>query len=707
MLDLSKLLHKNKDTREYYFSLIPDIDHVSVAIWYIDHDHLPNILCNVTGQVPEDSWESRIKVIDSLLSTAEDRAHIEKPIAKTVYGLPGIYLGPDGNIANGIRPHLKKLSELLELSPVGFVPLYQAYAHKITADEGVPASVILLGISGDSVSLTLYRVGQIVHQETLHGVDIVNELETSLKSQQDGGVLPSRILLLGGNTQVLEEIRTKLMKHPWPTRTNFLHFPKIEIITTDLMLASVSLAGSAELANTIGEDAIADAPAEAETVIAQPTAHTSEEDVANVEMVTPESLGFQNGDILDVGSVSHQPQIPKNMFLWLKNVRLPKIRMPRMKGAMGLIAVSVLLILFLFGYGLYYFLPHATVTVFVSPISFSESQALIVDPEVLTADLSSQTVPGSTIEKSVQGDKTIQVTGKKKIGDPAKGTITLYNKVTNEKNLQKGTVVTGKGLSFTLDSSVSIASASESIGSITFGKADVTVTASAIGAEGNLPADTEFTVKDQSSSSVSARNNSAFSGGSSKEVTVVTRADYDNLTKLLTDELIEKAKKDLLADATQGTLIDGTITTKVTEKVFDEELDQEAKQLHGNMTVSVKGIALDSADIKELLLSIIQEKMPAGYERDETQDTLETSKATVKKDGKITVEANFTAVAVPKLDTNSLKSSLAGKKIIEAESLLRETSGVASAEFRFQFSPTRNKLPINRKNITVTVAVQP
>jgi hypothetical protein len=159
-------------------------------------------------------------------------------------------------------------------------------------------------------------------------------------------------------------------------------------------------------------------------------------------------------------------------------------------------------------------------------------------------------------------------------------------------------------LQFTLDEDVQVASASESIGSLTFGKADVRVTASAIGTQSNLASGGEFTFKDVSSSTAIARNDKAFAGGTSREVTVVSRLDYDAFVKTLSAELIEKAKQDF-AQVVSGSqkIIDDTIKTTVTEKVFNLEIDEEAKQLDGKLTVTMSGIAYTDADVRALLTS--------------------------------------------------------------------------------------------------------
>jgi hypothetical protein len=808
---VTHLLHKNQQTREYYFSLIPDIDAVSVAVWYIDADKIPHVVSDAFASVPADNWDDRIKIIDSLLSQSEDKAHIEKAITKTVFGLPGKYVTPDGNITPEIRPHLKKLSTLLELNPVGFVPLSQAYAYYLKSVEGIPTSAILLSVSGDSLVATIYRIGAVVREHILLTENVVPELEVFLKDHQDGDVLPSRILLIGNNPILLEDVRTKLLKHPWPTRTNFLHFPKIELVSKDDLLKAVSLAGASELASMIGQDEQQQVEggdySNQQTVIAQPTRQDihdvqkestedtvsyeesddhdnvpivedegivaenedkseearesefekeldhpdennpevkslsddeevleSEENIENIKMVTPEALGFRAGDMLEVGNVSkrqlHESGVLSSVsdvasirekvyrekksspFAKLKIppfrlpvVHMPHIAIPSLGAAYGIGFVGLGIVAFI-AYGLYYFIPRVTVTAYVLPMSFHQTQNLVVDPDKSTIDQATDTIPGKKIEKSVSGEKTITVTGKKKVGEPARGTVTIYNKVTSSKTLAKGTVFVANGLSFTLDAAVTIASASESIGSITFGHADGELTAVAIGTDSNVPVNTDFGIKDQSMSVISARNASAFSGGTSRDITVVTRADMDALTKALTDTLVSSAKDELSSDTGVQHMIDSSVKTQVTQKVFDQELDQETKQLHGKMTITISGVAYDDADIKELLLSLVKEKIPGGYALDDTQTILASPTVLVKKDGTINVSATLTAVAIPVLDQKALQKSLAGKQIDEAIVILKKSQGVSSAEFHFTLSPSSKRLPINSTNITVTKTVQ-
>lgn len=805
---IRSFIKKKEDGKEYFFSLYIDINAAAVAVWSMQKPKVPVIASYAHGLIAQDSWDARVKVIDRLLSAAEEKVGVTKPITKTVYGMPGVYLTPEANIADEIKPELKKMAKVLELTPVGFVALSQALSNQLRSEEGVPPSIILIGCSKAVAYISVFRVGKLVGDDEVElGEDPASAVEAILKKNQDGDVLPSRMLLYGGDAVVLEETRAKLLKYPWPTRTNFLHFPKIEIVSIESLLSAVSLAGAAEMAADIGEVSVKEDEGTVSTVVAQPRptaavasvpmtsideyqsdeesspmestdeteevvadASTDEEDefeseaetigeaiekeegsieeVSNVEMVSPESLGFRTEDVLE--DTSHSPYqagveasrkmkpagrealeeiieveeddesendskstkkfrlpfsipaMPKDMFASIARV-FSAIRMPKsgIVPILGVVGMLVLLGL------LFYLLPRVTVTVLLSPQTIEDSAVLTVDPKATAADSSNKIIPGYTQSKSVSGDKTVAVTGKKSIGDPAKGTVVVYNKVTAAKTFSKGTVLSANGLSFTLDSDISIASASEDIGSITFGKATANVTAKDIGPNGNLSSGSEFVFAGIDSSQVSARNDTAFTGGTSKQVAVVSRADQDGLVASLTTDLVSQAKSQLLSAATGGqTLVDQTIKTTVSDKTFDQEIDQQASQLHGKITITVSGVSISDADVKALLTSLVSGKVPSGYALAADKTNVSVSNVTVKKDGTITLTAKLSSIALPTIDTVGLKGMLAGKDVNAALSMLKQTTGVAGAEYKFSFSPTKSRLPMNKNNITITTSIQ-
>ena len=788
------LLPKKADRRIISYSLLFTVDSVAAAAWYPGRNGKVEIVASSWQPLAYDTWEEREKATDSALVSLETKTH-DVDALNVVFGLPYSMLTPEGDMKNDVRTHIKKLVRDLNLTPLGFVAFDQALAYTLKQEDGVPASVILLGISGSVGVLTVYKVGHVIGRVTISISDTVaSEVEAALKSFKNLDVLPSRILLYGGKIELLESLKRSLMQHPWTTKMNFVHFPKIDVLSTARFVAAVCFAGASQLSTGTTEktdtadkdstgtgDTVADRAdatqverAEVEEAsiqeeeggvggeeeedekdveeeeeerqkpadgidadgedIGEPEEPVVPETEHNVVMVDPEKLGFQpNIDVLEhvvlkkkTGAVKEEPMVEpeEKPHDDRKPVSIPKvvrkmpdlrtiarifsrIPMPAVKGILPIGAAFVLLIAI--GGLSYWTLPKATVTIYELPMEFTESLTVTVDPDAQTIDALNHVIPGSAQSKSVSGEKTIAVTGKKKVGDPAKGTVTIYNKSLSSRTFQKGTILSAGTLRFTLDSDVTVASASENLvnGTVTFGKENAAVTAAAIGTQGNLPVGSEFAIQDVSSSVAVSRNDQEFTGGTSREVTVVTRDDQDILVGELTKELVEKAKEELAASVTGGEkLIDSTVQTKVTEKTFAQELDQEATSLEGNITVTVTGISYNEADVVGMLDEMVSKRLPEGYALHVGQGVLETTKVTAQKNGTIRFTASYKTVAAAKLNLDEIKQNLSGKSLSRAQEYLQGIHGVAAASFEFRWTPGDNRMPLNKNNISVSVAFE-
>lgn len=760
---LNHLLHKKPESRKLLLSLVVDTDSVGVAVWFPDDHGKPEILAHAWESVIDDTWDSRTQAVDRALSIVEDKANVGAPLVQVVLGLPAAYLTEEGNIAPDVRVHIKKLTKMLELAPIGFVPLTQALAFLLKRDEGVPANAILVGVSKKSVTISLYKIGTLVGQhDTENSEGLADRVESIIKSFDGEEILPSRMLIYGGESDDREKVRAQLLKHPWPTRVNFLHFPKVELLPQESIVGAVSLAGASELATTIREEEVAgeeplSVPAPETRKVSssevnkeiqekeedqteqeeesgelvgkqQSSQEAFPEEESNVTMVDPGSLGFkQNEDILEVRARPVTKVKPKEEIEEKEEERskrrfpsitlpawpLPKfsfaaLRFPALGIAPWVPLVAILGGIVLVAVFLYWLLGKATVTVLVIPQTVEVDSAVTVDPTATVVDSATKTIPGFKQEKSVSGEKTIPVVGKKNVGDPAKGNVTIFNKTTTPRTFPKGTILTTGALQFTLDDAVSVASASVDANYVTTpGKANAAITASAIGNPGNMVAGTEFNFKDILSSVAVARNDQPLTGGTSKEVTVVTRADYDALTKALTTDLVDQAKKDLAGSVGGGQkLIDATVKTTIGEKSFTQELDQEAAQLHGKLTATVSGISYGQDDVKKFFTDVAAEKIPSGYALAPSRTELRIADATVKKDGKIMMSVHLKSVALPNVDTNAVAAGVVGKKLTAATEFLKHTAGVAGAEFSFSWMPWKDRLPLNKNNIFVTIAIQ-
>jgi hypothetical protein len=776
------LLQRKAKERRIYFSLLLQEDGVSVAAWSVDERGGTQILASSHMSTASNHWDDRIRAAERAFVQVESK--VQTVVSRNVvFGLPSAMLTPGGDIQSTIRGHMKKLVRLLRLAPLGFVAIDSALAFILKQEEGVPASVILLAVGGGKSTLTVYKVGNVVGRiEREITEDVTGMFEESLKSIKNLEVLPSRILLYGSESAILESVKRNLMKYPWTTKMNFLHFPKIDILTGSRLIAAVSLAGASQLRTemqagvesvpavevhddqpsvdepsvaetdaenlddnekaheheagqddaqvNVGEDEGKDEEAEPEM---KDTGSVAAQSDQNVVVVKPETLGFRTGDVLEevvvpkkkttgatVGGDKQKDVTtgPHERFSLIhlvsrlaRSIKIPmpvaNFSFPALTGLVPYLAGAVLLIA---GGGLsYWLLPKATVTIFELPMEFSEEITVVIDPEVQAVDTEKGVIPGRNQAKSVSGEKTIAVTGKKKVGDPASGSVTIYNKSLTSRLFSKGTMLSYGGLRFTLDSDVAVASASENLvnGTVTFGKENATITANTIGTQGNLPTGSEFTIQDLSSSVAVARNDADLAGGTSREVTVVTRGDLDILIEELTKELVEKAKADLAASVT-GTekLIDDTIQTKNIERDFVQELDQESTELQGSLTVEVTGVSYNEDDVFALLRDTLTKRLPEGFALVEENRKLQIEDVVVAKNGTIRARAALKTAAAVTLDLEETKRKLAGKTREQAVAYLKSIGGVSAASFDIRWSIGKNRLPYNYRNISVSIALE-
>jgi hypothetical protein len=214
-------------------------------------------------------------------------------------------------------------------------------------------------------------------------------------------------------------------------------------------------------------------------------------------------------------------------------------------------------------------------------------------------------------------------TGKKDVGTPAKGTVTIFNLSDKSVTLPKGTTaISANELEFTLDNSVNLASASSSVDS-NFNKTTkpstttVNVTANQLGKESNLPSGTKFSVASFSTSDLIAKNDNPFSGGTKKEVTVVSKADSDKLEEELPKQLEDKAKEALAKQIGQNKILLPTfISTTLSKKTLNAKIGDETNQLTLTGTVDFLGISYEKNDLITFSKELLEKDVPANQRVD-------------------------------------------------------------------------------------------
>ncbi|MCL5970562.1 MAG: hypothetical protein M1450_03625 [Patescibacteria group bacterium] len=692
---------------EYFAALSINKDIVGAAIFTIEENKVK--VLGTSFEKYATGWDSLIEAADLAISKSAGEVDLTN-IKKVVFGFPPNYLEGE-RISKEVLPYLKKLTSELELTPSGFVVIPEAINFYLEEKEGGPQTSILVGVNREEITISHFRGGKLAEQVVIkRSESITRDIENALEGFKEVEIFPSKIILYDGGD--LEAVKEELLKYPWQTNSKFLHFPKIVTLSTDFCLMSIIEAAVSELNKNI-------------TILGSEEKETKEKTgekqaILTSQKVSAEELGFRKEndfDSLKDTELSEVPKTNKKAFkLSLPRISLPSFFRLRQFSFMPisliknkLILIALLIFIVIIGGYLYvsYSLASATLTLIVDPKVFDQEKEFSVNPDIVAVDEINNQIPGKTIETQVSGTKTVTTTGKKIIGDPAKGVITIYNKTGSVRTFDKGTKISAKNLVFTLDDKIDVPSATESGEGLSYGKANISLTAAKIGPEGNLSSQTEFTISDFSSSSYSGRNGQAFSGGTSREVTAVSAKDQDNVTSELTKELKNQAVADLSKKLVSGEkLLEESLNGETVDRKFSVEVDQEAKELTLNLTMKYQVLVYKDSDLGTLIEKIVKSNIPEGYQYVPEQTTFQISQILSSDEDKaVRFKATFNAKLFPKIDTEKITKDISGLSVKKLDSFVKTIQYVAGYEINFQtpLSLFQDRLPKLSKNIKVEI----
>jgi len=738
-MDLKVRLKSKKEKVKNYWSLVIEPGWVQAGIWNIREEKV-NFVC----YSPSVAWESEEELISSsdtaLSSCIQKLPEEEEDPSDVVFGLPGFWTG-DGNIKDEYLIKIKKICSDLSLKPAGFVILSEAIAHYVKINEGSPLTAVVIGVYKENIEVVVFRLGKMVGSTLVaRSVSISDDVVEALSRLSTNENFPSRFVLFDSKEGDLEEIRQSLINTDWDGFENLklLHTPKVESISPEKKVIATSLAGGLELANVdkmeVPEDVVEDKsknkefeeePAElteVKDIGAEDVGFVLGEDVTKVSENVEEKVDGE--EIQENLPMQKEPIKPKVTFmskikktvnaifspLFAKLKRNPSdektLASEVKKGGFWnkkliIIPASVIFLLFVGGFFYWWYVPKAVVRIFVSPRKLEETVAIKVKEGAVGVDLASNVIPGKLESEDVKGEKTTSTTGTKTVGERAKGEVTIYRSG-SELKLDAGTVLsTSGGLEFTLDDDATIASGSAS----SPGTTKVKVSADKIGAEYNLAADESFIVGNYPSSDLEAKNESSFSGGSSKEISVVSEDDQKKLEDELTQELIEKGigkiKSNLSPDKY---VVDESVETEILDRTYDKKLGDEATNLKLSLSLKVSVLVIDKKDLIDLARNILQNKVAEDYTLQD--DQIKVKFDLLENDGKEhNLNAKFIANLLPKVDIDKIRKEISGKYPEIAKSYLSKVEGFEKIEVvRKPSLPGKlGTLPRIPKNISIEV----
>lgn len=728
---LEKILPKEDLKKELLLALeLSEEKRVKAAVWQMSSGLKPKILDKAVGQFGGD-WEDAFAKIDQLVTALLEEVEREGRVKKVIFGLPSSFVEGE-KIKPSHLSNLKKLCQRLKLTPSGFIETPQAITHLLKEKEDHPLTVILLRAGKSVFSFNIFKLGKEIGAKTVfYKENITAELSRALKEFSGQKTFPSKILLYDGE-QDLEKVKQSLLKHPWEKEAGFFHFPQIEILDEGFSLLALITAGVAELTKetltTLEKEQVADKEPEEEKTSSQELGFFKEEDVVKKKALVEKSEEKKEEEemaaeeeelgeemVEEVGEIEKEEREEGeekrfnfvNSFLSATSAARGFFK--KMSFNLGLKRLLPLLFLLIFILGgiifyFYWLSPQAKVTLLVEPYSLEEDAEITLSLSAAAREDSLQ-ISGNEVTVEKADSETSAVATKKEVGEPARGEVTVYNKTTNKKSFSKGTVIIGpKGLEFTLDSDVSVASLSDVVAG-TPGKEKAKVTAAKIGPEGNLGGGSDFTFEDYPVTSYASRNEEAFSGGTSREVTVVGEKDQEDLLELLKNKLTEGAKEELekKLDPSEK-LLEETIEGKILRKKFNREIGDEASDLALDLAMSFQAVSYNEEELAALLKRIAGESAPSGYRFD--KEAVEMEVVSIEKEGdKILFNAHFQVKLMPEIKTDELQKRLASKRLTEVEEHLRTIPNLSGFEIQFvSYLPfMRQTLPFNPQKLFIEI----
>lgn len=725
-------ISQKEPEKEYFLALLLKPYAVGAILFEKSQSHI-SIVSHKEEEIGKEidilNSEELIQASDKVISFIEDTLPKDSKLEKAIFAVPYEWID-EGKIKSEYLTRLKKICDDLGLVPMGFIMSIEAIVHSIQEKEGAPITAIFVESAKKHVFIYIVKGGAIV--EVKHAAvedDLVKKVEHLLLKVENVDVLPSKIILLA--YEGVDSIQQEFISHTWDQDIPFLHLPQVVALEKGFENEAIINGVATQMGTEVGEEVSVREPARDEEEVeaiqeedssffgfvkGEDVAEKVEKESREEESNLVEVHDFRKADEEESAIVETETVRGKNPLASLSGLlsainiagllnNFKRFRLPSFGGSVSnkpkLIALGVglIIIIFVFSYAYYNYLLKAEITVFTDQKSFEKTI-----PVTFASDNSFKDgkIKVNEVFVESEGNSSKDVSGKKETGDSAKGEVTIYNKLDSPKTFSKGSSITSSNsLNFTLTDDVTVASTSSFSTSLSSSK--VKVQASKYGKEYNLPSGTNFTVGEFPSSSYIAKNDNAFSGGTTKDIQVVSQKDIDDLMSQVTGDLEKKGAQDAKTKlSSDENVLPQALSSEITEKNFDKKVGDEASSISLSAKIKFQFASYKTSDLEELIKEAAKGEISQDFSLKASDSKIDIKDLKVNKD---TVSANLAIKAVfePTIDQNKLLKSVAGKSLSESEKQIRNFAGVTDVNIKL-----KNKLPLfpvllpkNLKNIAI------
>jgi hypothetical protein len=760
--NLLSLKKENEKQTEVYFAAEICDESVKVALWQVVEGQVEIIRTSDVIEINGKKLDDFLHAVDMAIATASEEGDPEPD--KVIFGLPEEWVDEKGIVVER-RGLLKFISSKLELKPIGFVVIQDALITYLRQKQSTPPSAIFIRFQDKALNISLVRLGKVIKQEKVgRSDDLIADVKEGLVRFKKQDQLPSRLILYNGYLN-FEDIKQQLLAYDWEKDFPFSHTPEIEALSREMTVEAVALAGGKEAVKLLGLET------DQKDQVTQ-IEETTDEKIKEKESDLPEGFAVGQNDELESEieeqakepvvkdaqgedvvfneeekkeEVLEQKKSDKNFLSKIKQKTMPifskimdKLPIKKTKKAPELgshqavevtsedfskpktkklplaviIGIALLVLAGIVFAALYYYwnVPKAEVILFIRPKKVEKQVEITVSTEAQQLDEENFIVPGQIKEITVEGSETVPTTGTVRVGESAKGKVTIYNKTDENKKFDKGTILVGPGnLRYLLDEEVEVeAQVKEDTGdgeTVTFGKKEANIIAGDIGDEYNIEADQGFTFKEFDQDDFVGKNSDKISGGESKEIQAVSKDDRINARDLLQQKLEEQAKQKVQSEiGSDVVVVSQSQESELGDTVFDKKVGEEGDSLTVDGEMEVQVFITAKSDFNQILLKALAASIPENFILSESD--LKTTISEAEEDEEetiLTIDAR--ANVMPKFNFAQIKQNITGKKIKAVEEYFRSLSNFDSSKITInpQILGKFGTMPKKSENIAITI----
>ncbi|NLE75461.1 MAG: hypothetical protein GX605_01755, partial [Chloroflexi bacterium] len=317
--------------------------------------------------------------------------------------------------------------------------------------------------------------------------------------------------------------------------------------------------------------------------------------------------------------------------------------------------------------------PVARVALTPRLIAAEVTVPLVADVNQATVDLSSGMVPGRLVTDLLEASGEVPTAGRRDAPDlPASGTVVFVNLTPEEVEVPMGTVVrtsTGTTIRFSTTQTVTVPGP-------TGGRIEASVQALTSGPAGNVRRNLINRIDGSLGLRLTVTNPEPMSGGTVRQVGLVTYADKDRLRTSVLQKLELESVTRLQSSLAAGEyLLPQSVSIAVLDEVYEPPLvEVEAEKLRVTVRVRARAMAVPEENGNEVALRLLESSVEGrGQLAPQRVSFQRSEQVEMSADGQ---QAAFSVtargVAVPEINLAVVRETIAGMPIDDAVAWMQE-----------------------------------